>query len=110
MSRRLATTVAFAAAAAFALAFANPARACDCGQPKQTAGAQQRADKATAQATGTEVGAQVARDEKADASVPGSTLQAAECNCDKDGKHCTCPKGQCKCPNCKVHKAKGPEA
>lgn len=108
---RLATTVAFAAAAAFALAFASPARACDCAQHEQTAGAHKRADdKAAAQAAGTKAGAQVVRDEKVDASTAGSTLQDTGCNCDKEGKHCTCPKGQCKCPNCKDHKAKGPEA
>ncbi len=108
--RRFATTIAFAAAAAFALASAGPARACDCDQHEQAAGTHKGADdKAAAQAAGTEVGTQVARDEK-DTSTPGSAPQAAGCNCDKEGKHCTCPKGQCKCPNCKDHEAKGPEA
>ncbi len=107
MSRRLATTVAFAAAAAFALAFANPAKACDCSQHKETAAAQKKADKAAPKAgSKAEVKAPPAKDKKADASVPASNVLAAVCNCDKDGKNCTCPKGECKCPNCQEHKPK----
>jgi hypothetical protein len=27
-------------------------------------------------------------------------VSATDCKCEKGGKNCTCPKGECKCPNC----------
>lgn len=108
MTRRFVTTVAFAAAAAFALAIATPAQACDCDGHKQTADTQKKADKAAPKTSSKGDKAPAAQDKKADASAPASTLLAAACNCDKDGKGCTCPKGECKCPNC--HKGDKPKA
>jgi hypothetical protein len=112
MTRRFFTTVAFAAASAFALAIATPAEACPCDQHgKQTAGSQKKADdKAATKASAKPEKAPAAQDKKADASEPGSTLLAAGCNCDKDGKNCTCPKGECKCPNCHKDKPDKPKA
>jgi hypothetical protein len=104
MTRRFLTTVAFAAAAAFALAMATPAQACD--GHKQTADTQKKSDKATPKASSKGDKAPAVQDKKADASAPASTLLAAACNCDKDGKNCTCPKGECKCPNCHQEKPK----
>jgi Ni/Co efflux regulator RcnB len=110
MTRRLVTTMAFAAATAFALAMATPAQACE--QHKQTADTHKKADDkaATKASTKTDGKVPAAQDKKADASAPASTLLAAGCNCDKDGKNCTCPKGECKCPNCHKEKPDKPKA
>jgi hypothetical protein len=100
--KSLVTKLAVAFAAAFALT-ALPARACenckDCPQHKSSAAA---GDKAAPKAEKKD--AKPA--EKAAPAVPaaGTEVKKAEaekkCECTKDGKGCTCKKGECKCANC----------
>ena len=47
---------------------------------------------------------------KASAATGSTILLAAGCNCTKDGKNCTCPKGECKCENCKQAQPKAKAA
>jgi hypothetical protein len=76
-----------------ALGFAAPAWACngDCDHAKKDVKAQKKdAPKPTDKA-----------EKKASAATAPSTLAAGEdCKCEKGGKGCTCPKGQCHCANC----------
>lgn len=107
MTKRLVVSLALAAASAFALALATPAAACDCGDCPHHHAA--KADKKAADkaAPADKKGdakpaapAAPAAEKKAEAASATGTLLAAACNCEKGGKNCTCPKGECKCKNC----------
>ncbi len=116
MTKRTLKILGIAAASAFALLVAAPARACgpDCEQHKKVHAegkdcdcphhaehhkADQKADEKAAPEKAKPAPAKP--DKKAEAAAAGVLLAAdAPCNCDKDGKNCTCPKGKCKCPNC----------
>jgi hypothetical protein len=44
-------------------------------------------------------------------ATPAYAEGSVKCECTKGGKGCTCPKGECKCPNCGAtkHAAGAPE-
>lgn len=108
MTKRLVVSLALAAASAFALAIATPAAACDCGDcPHKNAAHPDKkaADKAApadkkGDAKPAAPAAPAATEKKAEAASATGTLLAAACQCEKGGKNCTCPKGECKCKNC----------
>jgi len=122
MTRHPVALFALAAVGALGLALAHPALACDCAAMKKEAKkAEQAGDKVAA---GCECGAKQHKDctckdackchkekeekekPKAGAAVAPKDLLAAGCQCEKGGKNCTCPKGDCHCPNCADAKAK----
>jgi hypothetical protein len=77
MSIRFLPSFALSAASALTLTLAVPAYACD--------GDCHSAKKATTTASAAK-------------GVPATA--SAKCECEKGGKNCTCPKGQCECANC----------
>jgi len=92
MTKRFFLTIALGCATAFLLGVAAPAWACngDCDSAKKVNKAEKKdspkpADKA---------------EKKASLGTAASTLAAEDCKCEKGGKGCTCPKGQCHCANC----------
>jgi hypothetical protein len=112
--KRLALQLALAATAAFALAVAAPAAACgdDCPMHKAAAADKQAANgehpcgkdcpmhKAAAPDKDSKKDAKPAEKPAAEkAGVDGKKAEAT-CGCEKGGKGCTCPKGECKCANC----------
>jgi hypothetical protein len=107
MNKHFVAKVALAVASAFALAFALPAFACDkdcgCAHMKGAKADKHAADKAApAPKADTKQAPAVpaAPEKKAGAASVGSGALAAGCDCEKGGKNCTCPKGECKCKNC----------
>ena len=121
MTKRILTTLALAAASAFALLVAAPAyacgpdcpqheklhaegRDCDCPHHAEHHKADKKAgEKAVPPGKGDTKPAPAATpDKKAESAGAAGILLAADapCKCEKGGKNCTCPKGKCKCANC----------
>ncbi len=106
--KRLALQLALAVTAAFTLAVAAPARASDCADcpkhksaatdPKSGAEKPQKKDAKPAEKAPAAPAAPAATDAKKTTQAP------TDCKCEKGGKGCTCPKGECKCANCGAHR------
>ncbi len=92
MTKRFLLTFTLAVASAFALTVAAPVYACgkDCDCAKKAP-----ADKKPEAKPGAKPDAKPAEKAAADKKA-----EAGKCECTKDGKGCTCKKGECKCPNC----------
>ena len=99
--KRFVMTAALAAASAFALTIAAPARACngDCECARKSPTAKKGTKGSAKPAQPAEKPA--ASEKKADlgSAVPVAAGEA-KCQCEKGGKNCTCAKGQCHCANC----------
>jgi hypothetical protein len=101
MTRHFLLSAALAAASAFALTIATPAYACgkDCDCAKRHKASATKPDakpEAKPDAKSQPKPAAAAPEKKAEGS--------GKCECTKGGKGCTCPKGECKCPNCGASK------
>jgi hypothetical protein len=86
MTKRFPLSLALAAASAFALFLAVPAHACDgdCHSAKKATTTAAAEPAKSAPSTG----------------QPAPSTASGKCECEKGGKNCTCPKGECDCANC----------
>ncbi len=103
MTKRIALALALAFAT---LTVAAPAYACngDCECAKKAAAGKKDGD--------TKQGEKKPAGKTSALTTPSAAQLAAgeapkKCECEKGGKGCTCPKGECKCANCGQGEKKG---